>query len=198
MSDISQEVIVANLIEEPETDMYEISFDKKMENASFESSAIDITDSVGTREFMYMWNVLNEYIKGTTIKNQIIFSEQMLNKISDIYDFTFSETVSVNTPNQLNDFYDFIEFIEFKNVDFIINVWRFLKVKSLIHLNINQFCKKNDDKIIKEIDEQLEIHHQSKLVTLFLKSYYKEKMIEWFIKNSESNFIQISVELEMS
>ena len=72
---------------------------------------------------------------------------------------------------------------------------RFLGPKNLIKLDREKYCKSNSDKIIKEIDEQLEIHPQPKLIALFLRSYYKEKIIDWVIKNTEQNKIEITVEI---
>jgi len=33
------------------------------------------------------------------------------------------------------------------------------------------------------------------MIALFLRTYYKEKYIEWFIKNSETGKVEITVEL---
>lgn len=196
MSDQTQEVIISDMTDLPETDMYEIPFDEKMEKAAFDSSTLDIVAEVGKPDFMYIWNVMSENIKYTSVRRQLIFSEQILDKIFEVYDYIFPEKLSLDTKHDLNKFYEFIEFLEFNNVYFIKEVWKFLGVKSIIELDIDKYCKNNSDKIIKEIEEQLDIHPQSKYITLFLKSYYREKFIEWFAIHSRRNFIEIQIVLE--
>ena len=46
-------------------------------------------------------------------------------------------------------------------------------------------------RIIKETEEQLETHPQTELITKFLRTYYKEKYIEWFVENTEKSKIMI-------
>ena len=195
MSEKSLEVFISHLVEPPELDADEIQLEYNFEQAYYESSKIEILDVIGDNEFKFVWLTLKEDVQNTPIKLQRIFSEQTLDKIFEIYDFTFPEKISLDTQYELSDFYQFLEFFEFKNAKFLIYVWSFLEPKNLVEIDIERYCKLNSDKIIKEIDEQLEIHHQSKLIALFLRSFYKEKLIDWFIKNSKDNIIEITVSI---
>ncbi len=195
MSERSLEAFISNLVEPPEFDADEEQLERNFIKAYYESSKIEIIDALGEDNFKYIWITLREDVQNVPIKLQRIFSEQTLDKITEIYDFTFPENISLETQYELNDFYQFLEFFEFKNTKFLTHVWRFLGPKNLIKLDIEKYCKSNSDKIIKEIDEQLEIHPQPKLIALFTRTYYKEKMIDWFIKNSEQSKIEITVSI---
>ena len=99
----------------------------------------------------------------------------------------------VDTVYQQEQLYEFIEFLEFDNYRFLSYVWRFLLDESikLMKLDIEGFCKTNTMKIIKETEEQLETHSQNRLITIFLRTYYKEKYIEWFTTMSQRYKVEI-------
>ena len=197
MSEQAMETFISNLVEPPEFDADEEQLERNYEKASYESSKIEIIDAVGSDDFKDVWLTLKKDIQFETIKLQRIFSEQILDKIFEIYDFSFPETISLETEYELDDFYQFLQFFEYDNIYFLIYVWSFLEPKNLMHLDIEKFCKSNSNKIIKEIGEQLDLHPQPKLIDLFLRSFYKEKMIEWFIKNSNQNNIDITVNINL-
>lgn len=195
MSEKSQEILLSYLDEPPEFDADEEEIEKRQDKAFFESSKIDIHDQMNTEDFENTWLVLKSDIENETLKLQRIFSEQTLDKISEIYDFTFPIKLDLDSQYEMNDFYEFLEFIEYKNEEFISNVWRFLKPINLVRFDIEGFCKSNSDKVIREIDEQLQIHPQNKMIDLFLRTYYKEKIIEWFINRTERKKVDITVQI---
>ena len=108
---------------------------------------------------------------------------------------TFPAKIPLDTEYELRDFYKFLEFLEYNNENFIGYVWSFLKPVNLMRFDIDNFCKSNADKVIREIEEQLEIHPQSKMIDLFIRTYYKEKLIEWFIDRTERNKINITIQI---
>lgn len=163
--------------------------------AFYDYSKIEILDALGTPDFKDEWLVLKGDIQNETIKLQRIFSEQTLDKISEIYDFEFPIKIDLDSQGEIDRFYLFLEFLTYNNTQFLSNVWKFLGPKNLIKFEIENFCKRNEEKIIKETEEQLEIHPQPRLIALFLRTYYKEKYIEWFIKNSEAEKFEITVDL---
>lgn len=195
MSERSLETLISYLDEPPEMDSDQEDLEDNVIRGIYESSKIEIIDSIGTDEFKYIWLTLNDDIKYQNGKLQRIFSEQTLDKIYEVYDFSFPENISLDDMFEIRDFYKFLEFLEYENTTFISYVWNFLKVDDIISLDVDKFCKKNADQIIKEVEEQLDIHRQNKLITKFLRTYYKEKFIEWFIKNTEKSIIDIAVSL---
>lgn len=197
MSDKSMEVFISDLAMEPEGEFDENQLEINFEKASFDSSVIEVMESIGTIDFKYVWLTSKKDILKHDVQVQRIFVEQMLDKIYEVYDFSFPYKITLDTQNEINEFYLYLEFLEYNNANFLIYVWTFLGPKSLIKINIENYCKENTDKILKEIREQLENHPQSKLINLFLRSCYKEKFIEWFIKNTQENIIEITVAISL-
>jgi len=197
MSEKSTEIFISHIIEPPELDSDEDELEGNYNLAIYESSKYEIISDCGKEQFKYTWLILKDDIKNTSIKRQRIFAEQMLDKIFEIYDFTFSETITLDIQSELNDFYDFLEFLEYDNSSFLSYVWKFLNLKNIVKLDIEVYCNNNKNKIIKEINEQLEMRQQSNLTILFLKSFYKDNLIKWFIKNSKQNFNDIIVKINL-
>jgi hypothetical protein len=195
MSERSLETLIGDIYDPPELDPNEDVMNGDYSRAFYDSSKIELLDAIGTPDFKDEWLVLKGDIQNETLKLQRIFSEQTLDKISEIYDFEFPIKLDLDVQGQIDDFYKFLQFLEYENTEFITNVWQFLGPKNLIKLDIEKFCKDNDNKIIKETEEQLEIHPQPGMIALFLRTYYKEKYIEWFIKNSIKAKFEITVEL---
>ena len=195
MSDKSQEILLGGLVEPPEFDADDLELEERYIEAFFESSKMDIHDQMNTEDFKNTWLVLRSDILNRDIEHQRIFAEQTIDKISEIYDYRFPINISLDTQPELDIFYKFLEFLEYDNIDFISFIWKFLNQQNLLTINIMKFCNDNTQKIIKEIDEQLEMHSQNELITLFLKSSQRETLINWFITHSERNKVGITINI---
>ena len=195
MSEKSQQMLLYTLVEPPEFDADEEELEARYREAFYESSKIDIQDQLNTEDFEATWQVLRSDIENETLDLQRIFSEQTLDKIKEIYDFEFPIKIDLDSQYIINEFYDFLEFLEYKNEKFISSVWRFLKPVNLVRFDIAAFCNANAIKVIREIDEQLQIHPQNQMIDLFLRTYYKEKIIEWFINRTERKKVDITVQI---
>ena len=123
-----------------------------------------------------------------------IFCQKMLERVFEVYDFQFSETFDITSENAIDKVLEFIEFLEYDNVLFLSLVWEMLKA-DIIKIDIETMCNSKQNIIINEVEEQLETYHQSELITLFLRTYYKEKYIEWFVENTESSKTEIILEI---
>jgi len=195
MSEKSQEMLLYTLVEPPEFDGDSEELEQRYKDAFYQSSKIDIHDQMNTSDFKNTWLILRSDIQDKTIKLQRIFSEQTLDKIFEIYDFSFPSKISLDTQYEINDFYEFLEFLEYNNENFISYVWTFLKPVNLMRFDVEGFCKQNADKVIREIEEQLEVHPQSALVSIFLRSYDKDNIINWFVDRTERYKINITVSI---
>jgi hypothetical protein len=118
----------------------------------------------------------------------------MLDKIFEVYDFQFPTTQDVVSDSDIARVLQFIEFLEYDNVLFLSLVWEMLKA-DIMEVDIEAFCKRNENIIINEVEEQLETHHQGELISIFLRTYYKENFIEWFIIQSERSKAFIKLEI---
>ena len=188
------EAICGQSVIPPEMDNYAEDLDQRENLSNFRYACLDIRNLLGEEEFKELYMVQIPYIKRESPYLQRRFLIEMQEKISEIYDWEFPyEWTLVDTIYQQEQLYEFIEFLEFDNYRFLSYVWRFLLDESikLMKLNIEDFCKTNTMKIIKETEEQLETHSQNRLITIFLRTYYKEKYIEWFTTMSQRYKVEI-------
>jgi len=196
MSDKSQELLLGNSVQPPER-LDEDEDQNGMirnETAVYESSVTDIIDHVGHPDFKFVYLDLILDIKQQPFKRKRRFTVDFLDKVADYYDFQFFEKPEDDTDYEINQILLFAEFLEFDNFRFLSYVWRFLK-QNLQTIDVEKYCKANAMKIIKETEEQLETHPQTELITKFLRTYYKEKFIEWFVQNTEKAKIMIILEI---
>ena len=177
----------------PESDEYGFELEDRIMRAEYIYAKEDILENLGEEEFKDLYLLGMQIIRNETIKVQRKFSEQILDKISEVYEFEFPEKIELNTKYQLMEFYKFLEFLEFDCGRFLSYVWRFLE-ENIIKLDISAYCINNADKIIREIEEQLESHPQNEIISLFLRTYSKDKMIEWFSNQSARNKVFITIE----
>jgi hypothetical protein len=177
----------------PESDEYNFELEGRIARAQYLYAKEDIFDNLGEEEFKDLYMIGMEIIRNKTIKVQRKFSEQILDKISEVYDFEFPVKLELNTKYQLEEFYKFIEFLEFNSERFLSYVWKFLD-ENIMKLDIDSYCITNADKIISEIEEQLESHPQNEIITIFLRTYSKDKIIEWFSRMSKRFKIFIAIE----
>lgn len=164
-----------------------------MSKAILHSSEIDIINNIGTDDFKYIYKELINDIKQVPFRNQRRFLENVLTKISDLYDFEFPIKIDINNLNDVSELYQFLEFIEFDNISFISRVWKYLG-KDLRNLDIEKFCVSNSIKIIKEVEDQIQSYDFNEKITLFLRTYYKDKFIEWFVRQTKNSKIEIMIE----
>jgi len=168
--------------------------DEFEDDAIYQSSSIDLQDHLGNPDFKLVYPILMEDIVTATFDNQKIFCQKMLDKVEEVYDYRFPETPEMDDNQAISNCLEFIKFLEYDNVIFLSFVWQHLNAK-LLHLDIESYCNRNANKIIKEVEEQLESHEQNELISIFLRTYYKVKFIEWFIRETERSKTSILLEI---
>lgn len=165
-----------------------------IERSEYLYAAEDIINHIGQDEFKEMFFVSFDVLRTISLDRLRRTAEQILDKIEEVYDFVFPQKIDLSTRDQINYFFEFVRFLEFDNFHFLTVVWKFLS-KNLMTINIEDFCRSNTEKIIKEVEEQLDSHPQNELITIFLRTYYKDKFIEWFVRESIKNKVHITIEL---
>lgn len=193
MSERSHKAFIEAMVEYPEMDDAE-RMDEFEDDAIYQSSSIDLQDTLGKIDFKFIYPILIKDIEAATFNNQKIFCQKMLKKIEEIYDYSFPENPDLTTNIGIKNCLDFIKFLEYDNIIFLSFVWQHLNVELLI-TNMTTYSKMNRNKIIQEVEEQLETHEQNELISIFLRTYYKSKFIEWFINHSERSKTQILLEI---
>lgn len=193
MSERSQEAFIEAMMAYPEMDDDE-RMDEYEDDAIYQSSSIDLRDTLGHIDFKQTYPILIKDILAQPFDNKRIFCQKMLDKIQEVYDYQFPETFDLESEAELEACLDFIKFLEYDNILFLSFVWQHLNV-DLLKLDVESYCKTHEMKIIKETEEQLESHEQSELISIFLRTYYKEKFIEWFMRETERSKMQILIEI---
>jgi hypothetical protein len=156
---------------------------------------VNITQYMATPEFKENYNSVIPHIKSHSTKKQQELAFAIVQKLPEKYGFEFSITYDpFYSQNEVDELYNFIEFVEFKHEKFITNIWKFLK-PDLNPFRLEIFCEQNSPKILREIEEELETTHYSELITDFLRTYDKEKLIEWFCEKSKALYVSILLAL---
>ena len=193
MSERSQKAFIEAMVAYPEMDDDE-RMDEFEDDAIYQSSSIDLQDNLGDPDFKLVYPILIEDILKATFDNQRVFCEKMLKRIEEVYDYRLPRTPDFDSNGAITSCLEFIKFLEYDNIIFFSFVWQHLNVK-LFNLDIESYCKQNADKILQEVEEQLESHEQSKIISVFLRTYYKDKFIEWFIRETERSKTSILLEI---
>lgn len=162
----------------------------KENNASFLFDSTDIINSIGTEDFKYSYLVA----KNDIIKQDLIAQKDMcksiLEKIEEVYDFIFPETIYIDSQEDVNNVLEFLEFLEYDHIDFLARSWAFLGV-DLKNLNIEEYCYSNSDKLLREIEEVDEISNVNEMVSIFLRTYYKKGIVEFIVTRTVNNKMEI-------
>jgi len=186
----SLKVICGNSIEEPEMDYddAQVASDTGapvQEEAEREYDFTTITENMNNPDFKENYLEAMKQIRAMSLKTQQNLAFSIIQKMPEKYDFQFSVTFDpFYSLDDVYELYRFIEFVEYDHEKFIVNVWKYLNPDTN-SFQVELFCEHNTTKIISEIEEQLDTHDYSELITDFLRTYNKDKFIEWFCKKSK-------------
>ena len=128
MSESSNKAFIEAMDAYPEMDDDE-RMDEYEDDAIYRSSSIDLQDTLGEREFKFVYPILIDDIQAQPFKRRRIFCQKMLKKIEEVYDYTFPENPELDTNPDLSICLEFIKFLEYDNIIFLSFVWQ--------HLNVN-------------------------------------------------------------
>jgi len=154
--------------------------------ASVEYDGMELVDAIGTLGFKEIYMLFINNLKSQEIIDQRRLCLNILKKVKEVYDYEFLPYPDLDHQLQMNNVYDLIKFLNYDYIDFFGDVWRYLKT-DLKKIDVKQFCEKNSEKIIIELEDQLNSRDLSEMVSLFLRTYNKDNLIDWFIKSTEKN-----------
>jgi len=123
-------------------------------NASIKFDKTELIDAIGTSSFKEIYTMVINELKQLSIESQRELCLDILNKVKATYEYSFLPYPKLENQIDINNVYDLIKFLNFDYIDFFGDVWRYLKT-DLKTTNIKQFCEKNSDLIIIEIEDQL-------------------------------------------
>jgi len=196
----SLKVLCGNTIEIPEVDyddeaVESYSGDPVVDSGLMQFFFVNVTEYMNTPEFQENYESVKGDIKKLPLEHQKLLAFSIVQKMSEKYDFDFSTELNpFYNQDDIDELYQFIEFIEYKHEKFIVGTWRYLRPDSNL-FQIEKFCEHNIPKILREIEEQAEVHEYSEMITDFLRTYNKDKLIEWFCEKSKKLRSSILIEL---
>lgn len=192
--DNAQLLLCGESVVPPEELDWDVTVGGRAREAIFKSSAVDIIDNIGKPEFENTYLVLKRDVLDQPLFRKIRFVENVLEKIKEVYDFEFPVKPDITDEVDIRNFFQFLEFLEYENVDFLADVWRFLEA-DLFKIDIRDFVFAIGNKIIKETEELLPSRDDPEMITIFLRTYYKDGFLNWFVKNTEQSKIDIIIEM---
>lgn len=190
MSEKAQKALLSGFLEPPEYDDSE-DLDQIEDESIFHSSMLEILEDIGDDDFKVTYLEFINDINLQPFKNKVEFCNRVMEKITEVYDFTFPVVIEILTDQSYKEFTDYITFIEYDNYRFLSFVWQFLD-KDVLKTDIEKYSEENADKIIKEVEEQSQVHPQNSMITVFIRTCYREAFIKWFVKSTEKNKVEIA------
>lgn len=156
------------------------------DEASIEYDGMEVVSAIGQPVFKEIYTLFINDLKQQEIVDQRRLCLDILSKVKEVYDYSFLPFPNLDTQLDMNDVYDLIKFLNFDHVEFLADIWRYLKV-DLKTIAIKKFCYENSDRIVSELEEQIKSRDLSRLVSLFLRTYIKDDLIDWFVDSTEKN-----------
>jgi len=170
-------------------EMYEVEEDQDRdlaEEASLKYDAMNIIKSFSTDDFKNTYTSAMPHIAEQAIEIQRAFCYELLNKVEEVYDYVFPVNLDFSNQASINDFYKFLEFLEFDYVEFLARLWKLLAV-DLRTVDVESYSKDNSILLIAKVDEILKLNVFSGLVSIFMRTYTKENLINFIVKKTEKS-----------
>jgi hypothetical protein len=191
-------ILLGNSIPLPEEDLDDANVASQFGQPHAEDALRDfyftsIALHIGKDDFQYEFTSVIDFVRPYPIEDRISLCYSILKRIKEVYDFEFSRKIEIKSELDIEHIFDLIKFIEYDNSKLIVGVWRYIFPKQS-RFNFVLYCEQNKDKILSEIDEQIDIHNFNPLIVEFVKSYEGDSMIEWFCKQSEKLETEIKIE----
>jgi hypothetical protein len=169
-------VLLGNTIEKPEMD-----YDDERVNSESGDPVIDdglqqyyfasVIDAMATKNFESDYKSVRGKIRLYSTEQQQLLAFSILQNLQEKYDFEFSLNFTPYNQDDIDELYKFIEFVEYDHEKFITQIWNHMIKSDGTKLDIETFCKVNEGKILKEIEEQTFTHYYSEMITDFLRTY---------------------------
>ena len=153
-------------------------------DASINYDGLEIVSSIGESRFKNIYTLFIGDQKQQPIHYQRSLCLNILTKVRDVYDYEFLPYPLLDNQMDMNNVYDLIKFLDYDHINFLADVWRYLKV-DLKTVDISNFCNSNSDNVLFEIEDQIKSHDFSRLVSIFIRTYIKDNLINWFVKSTE-------------
>jgi len=189
--DENDKILITASILQPELDPEEGA---DYEDAIIRYEFAEFVDSFGSGDFFAIYmNMIND-VKDQSVENQINLVDACLEKVKEIYEFEFPEVLPRENQLDLDDIYQFLRFLEFEHVDFLAAVWKDTD-KDLRKIDVGNFCNKNKIQMMDIVENQCDNFDESQSIYLFLRTYNRDKMIEFISDKTEQAKMMIVLKI---
>ncbi|MHA1801797.1 MAG: hypothetical protein ACTSWJ_08690 [Candidatus Heimdallarchaeaceae archaeon] len=199
LEDPQLKILLGNSIPLPEEDQDDNNVASESGQPDAEEALKDyyfssLTGNIGKEDFQFEFASVIDFVARYPLKDRMHLCYSILKRIKEVHDFVFPTDVDINDEVDIQNVLDLIKFIEYDNEKLIVGVWKYVMPKTS-RVNFILYCEQNRDKILSEIEEQIDTYDYNELITEFVKSYEADKMIKWFCTQSERFETAIKIEL---
>ena len=170
----------------------DLDTENPIENAEAEADMIDILDKIGTDQFRNVYLESMKSVRELSLDKQALFCVDILNRIEDVYNFEFHRKIYPYSKLDINNVYKLVEFIEFKHLLFLYKLLSGLII-DLRKIDLRFFYESK----WKEIQTRILNIEASELVKEFLRTNNKENLINFLIRITEKERVEITCVLMM-
>ena len=191
----AEEILLGNSIPIPEIDDEETQ--NYIDVAEMQYDFLNFINTIGTDEFKSNYYNTIKNILSYSIKDQISFVRDVLNKINDLYDFEFIQKFDLDDLSDFKLLYEFIAFLEFNNVSFLSNFWLMFKDVNILKIDIKKFLNSINDfsSLLNQVIQKSEI--KNIFILEFLRTNNKENLISFILVNTMKFRAEVLVTIRM-
>jgi len=180
MSDYEKILIGTSIPLDEVDDEEESNLDYMIPEAEIDADFIDIINHLGTEEFKFIFlNLINE-INSLDFERQRELCQKLNDKVTEIYNFEFTPSLTFDNIEDINNFLKFIEFLEYEYIGIIAKIITGLDF-DLLKKDVDKFLLLNFDKINIMINNLIK-NENNELISIFLRTNTKEGLIT-FLKS---------------
>jgi len=157
-----------------------------------EADMIDVINNIGTDEFKSLYLMVNYSFKHTDLDTQVRFCSDIMNKITEVYNFVSPSTMYYNSMDDINNVYEFLEFLEFKNSLFIQILLDGIITSDPRGMDIGTILDENWDRLsnrLINITKRL----TNPIINSFLTVNTKDNLIRFFNRLIDKNMLDVVI-----
>lgn len=138
-----------------------------------------IIENIGEEEFKAVYLSSIDNIRSFPFEDKRELCYMILEKLEDFYNFEFVIKININQDVDIENIFSLLEFLQFDYINFSADIIKLANIPTDAK-NIEEFILVNSDDVIKAIDSYTNLRSINEITKIFLRTYYKVKLIELF------------------
>lgn len=176
-------IFFSNPIPEMEEDEDELD---TIVHAEFACDSTMILDRMDEEDFKYVYQNAIITVRNENINEQIDFCYSIIEKINEVYDFTFMRKIDIDEQD-VELIYKFLEFIEYDNLDFLEDLLDGMVV-DVRKIEPREFVLSN----WKEIENHILTIELGEFISDFLRTNTKENIVTFLTRGIEKSRMELT------